>query len=181
MKKTLALFLAVILAFSVLAGCSGSGNNSGSTNSTSQSEDLKALIGKYPIVEPGSLTLKIWSTMGETIANDIKDFNDIVAFQEMEKRTGIHIDWTHAVAGQDDEAFNLMIATRDLPDLIRNNIGSQGKEAIKYVVDDVIINLTPYMEFAPNFKNIVYGNADLYRQLADDKGGIYFQLFSVKS
>ncbi len=174
MKKTLALFLAVILAFSVLAGCSGSGNNSGSTNSTSQGEDLKALIGKYPIVEPGSLTLKIWSTMGETIANDIKNFGDIVAFQEMEKRTGIKIDWTHAVAGQDDEAFNLMIATRDLPDLIRNNIGSQGKEAIKYVVDDVIINLTPYMEFAPNFKNIVYGNADLYRQISDDKGGIYF-------
>ena len=128
MKKTFALFLALVLAVSVVAGCSGRGNNSGKTNSTSQEEDLKALIGKYPIAEPGTLTLKIWSTMGDTIANDIKDFNDIVAFQEMETRTGIHIDWTHAVSGQDDEAFNLMIATRELPDLIRNNIGSQGKK-----------------------------------------------------
>ena len=194
-KKTLALVLALVLAFSVLTGCSGSGSNSGSANSGSANsgsansgsknsssaqnsekseDDLSDLIGKYPIVDPGTLTLKIWSTMGDTIANDIKDFNDIVAFQEMEKRTGIHVEWTHAVAGQDDEAFNLMIATRDLPDLIRNNIGSQGKEAIKYVVDDVIINLTPYMDYAPNFKEIIYSNTDLYRQISDDNGGIYF-------
>ncbi len=181
MKKAsiLSAVLATAMVFSVFTGCSTSTTSSQEETSQSESaetqQDLKAMIGQYPIAtaeEP--LTLKIWATMGDVIANDIKDFNDILAFQEMEKRTGVHIEWTHAVAGQDTEAFNLMLASRDLPDLIRNNIGTAGKEAIKYVQDDVIIDISPYMEYAPNFKKIIDDDAELYRQLSDDNGGIYF-------
>ena len=67
-----------------------------------------------------------------------------------------------------------MLASRDLPDLIRTNIGTAGKEAIKYVQDDVIIDISPYMEYAPNFKKIIDDDAELYRQLSDGNGGIYF-------
>ena len=175
-RSIIALLMVAILLIGMFSGCADGSADEESQGAESESEeDLEAMIGTYPIAdESNPLTLKIWSTMGDTIANDIKDFNDILAFQEMEERTGIHIEWEHAVSGQDTEAFNLMLATRDLPDLIRNNIGSEGKEAIKYVQDDVIIDLSPYMEYAPNFKGILDENPDLYKQLADDNGGIYF-------
>lgn len=174
-RSMIALLLTAFLLAGMMFGCADGPADAGSLGETEGEEELKAMIGTYPIAdEQNPLTLKIWSTMGDVIANDIKDFNDILAFQEMEERTGIHIEWEHAVSGQDTEAFNLMLATRDLPDLIRNNIGSAGKEAIKYVQDDVIIDLSPYMEYAPNFKGILDENADLYRQLADDNGGVYF-------
>ena len=178
-RAALSILLAGTMLAASIAGCSSSNSGSGSSSNSnvqpSQSQtDLKDKIGQYPIATPEEpLTLKIWSTMGDIIANDIKDFNDILAFQEMEKRTGVHIEWTHAVSGQDTESFNLMLASRDLPDLIRNNIGSAGKEAIKYVQEDVIIDFSPYLEYAPNFKKIVTEDADLYRQLSDDNGGIY--------
>lgn len=173
MKRIISLVLAALLIVAAV-GCSGNANSSTASNANSSaSNELDSMIGKYPIAN-GDLTFKIWATMGDVIANDIKDFNDIVAFQEMEKRTGIHIEWEHAVAGQDTEAFNLMIASRDFPDLIRNNIGSAGKEAIKYVQSDVIINLTPNMKYAPSFNSFLQTNQDLYLQLADDNGGVYF-------
>ena len=163
-RSIIALLMVAILLIGMFSGCADGSADGESQGAESESqEDLKAMIGNYPIAdESNPLTLKIWSTMGDTIANDIKDFNDILAFQEMEERTGIHIEWEHAVSGQDTEASNLMLASRDLPDLIRNNIGSEGKEAIKYVQDDVIIDISPYMEYAPNFKGILDENPDLY-------------------
>ena len=52
----------------------------------------------------------------------MQNYNDSDAYKWLEEQTGIHIEWIHPASGTSREAFNLLFASDDMPDLIYNSI-----------------------------------------------------------
>jgi putative aldouronate transport system substrate-binding protein len=105
-KKLVAfLFILGVIALS-LAACSNNANNNQQSESASTPESpaksaeaaSTAQTQGFPIVkEP--LNLTYWVTLHPNVAATLKNYNEIVAYKETEKRTGIHIDFQHPATG----------------------------------------------------------------------------------
>ena len=97
---------------------------------------------------PAELT--IWGT---NITGGIgADSNEAVwAWREIQERTGTNITWRHPTYG-DADAFTLMIATGDWPDLIQTNWNTVPGGAAIYHTDRVILRLN----------DLIYGHMPNY-------------------
>ena len=105
-------------------------------------------------------TLTWWG--GEIVG---KDYNTIMSTIEYEKKTGVHINWRLFSSSQNgNEALNLLIASRDLPDIIgvwftpeQVNMMAEGKIAIP--LDNYIWNTNSAYKIAfqeqPHFQPMV--------------------------
>lgn len=184
MKKVLASVLCAVMICSAAAGCSGAQaslsvsppaggsqaqNQSGEAAASGAPEELT-----LPIVEK-PLTLTVFAGMADRAAASLTNYNEMLAFQEMEKRTGIKIDFQHPPVGQTKEQFNLLLASGELPDLIYYTW------AVDYVggperalQDSVIINLNEVVQqYMPNFKQILDENEVVRKDSVTDSGNMY--------
>lgn len=124
----------------------------------------------FPLVEEQE-TLSAWLPFTD-IAGLISDVSQHLFFQEMEKRTGVHLDIVQVSTWVATEQFNLMVASESYYDLISSavNYYGSGEQAIQ---DDVLISLNPYMEdCAPNYTAIMNSDPAIYPQCVDDEGNI---------
>ncbi|WP_026486084.1 extracellular solute-binding protein [Caldanaerobius polysaccharolyticus] len=173
-KRALIIALCVIFTLSVFTACSSKQSSSGGKSSSAKSgESDKITEIKLPIVkEP--LTLTYWVPMDAKMSATMKDYNGIKAYQEIEKRTGIHIKFLHPPIGQESDQFNLMMASNDLPDIIYYNWGSVSGGPAKALNDGSIIKLNDLIEkYAPNLRKILQENPDIRKQVELDDGTIY--------
>lgn len=122
-------------------------------------------------------TLTYWVGMNSAIATKVQSFNDIEMYKEREKETGVHIEFIHPALGQESEQFNLMLASKKLPDIIEyswaNYVG--GPQAA--IDDGLIIALDDYIDKAPNFKARLEEKSelgDLYRKGSTTDDGHYY-------
>ncbi|WP_026486732.1 type 2 periplasmic-binding domain-containing protein [Caldanaerobius polysaccharolyticus] len=174
-KRALIIALCAIFTFSVLTACgskqSSSRGKSSSSSRGSQSDKITEI--KLPIVkEP--LTLTFWRAMDPKMAATMKDFGEIKAYQEIEKRTGIHIKFLHPPMGQESDQFNLMMASNDLPDIIYHSWWTAPGGPGKYLNDGSIIKLNDLIDkYAPNFKKLLEENPDIKKQAELDDGTIF--------
>ena len=105
-------------------------------------------------------TLTYWTTLdANTQAAGIATYNDMMMYQELEKRTGIHIDFIHPIQGSTgSEAFLTMLTGKQLPDLMEYNWASYNGGAQKAIDDGIIISLNDYLEdYAPNYNDYMNG------------------------
>jgi len=85
----------------------------------------------------------------------IASYDESAAWQEVERRLGITIDWMQPPAGQEVEQFNLMVASLDLPDII--GTGWAGDEmwvggGDRYIEEGVILRLNELVQqHAPDY------------------------------
>lgn len=158
-KKVIASMLAAALTVSAvgLTGCGGS--------KTAE-----------PAEQANSFTY--WVPMNSNIATRIQNYNEVAMYQQREKDSGIHIDFIHPALGQEAEQFNLMIASRDLPDMVEYNWVNYQGGVQKAIDDGVIIELNDYIdEYAPNFKKRVSDGSELsqiYDKGSKTDSGSYF-------
>jgi len=123
-------------------------------------------------VEPNALfpdNLRIWGTNIAAGGIGADSNMEVWAWQEISRLTGTEIEWTHPVYG-DGEAFTLMIATRDWPDIIQTNWHNVPGGPASYHLDRVIIRLNelietqmPHFEAALNatgFRHALYVGED---------------------
>ena len=100
-----------------------------------------------------------WCSMDGASSVSLESYADMLFYQELEKRTGVHIDFIHPVKGsKGSEAFVTMISSSDLPDMIEYtwSLYSGGPELA--IEDGVIIALNDYLEeYAPNYYNYMEG------------------------
>lgn len=161
-KSALALFLATTLCMGTFAGCSKS--QEGSKAVTEKSEDGI----KFPLKEPVKLTY--WHEFSSTV---LKSMSDSELYKELEKRTGIKIEFIHPPEGQGKEQLNLIIASRELPDIIEGGLGQYSGGAAKAFEDGVIVDLKDLQEkYAPNLTAIYNAYPDLLVDLQTEKGNI---------
>jgi len=126
-------------------------------------------------------TLTFWTSLASDFASVMSDLDGNLFMQELQARTGVDLVFQHPAVGQEKEQFNLMIASRELPDIIEYNwSGYQG--GIQKAIDDgIILPLNDLIaEHAPNYTKFLEENPDLARQMKTDSGIIpVFAAYSV--
>jgi len=125
-----------------------------------------------PIVsEP--VEIELWRSFSSTVITTLEDSE---VWQEMERRTGVRVNWFHPPVGQASENFSLRIAADDLPHAFVNPPAFPGGPAAA-VEEGIYIELTPYYEagWLPNFAWLRANHpdaAEISRGTTDDLGRI---------
>lgn len=98
-----------------------------------------------PITEE-PVTLTVFAGLDSNLTGLVNDYNDNEFFQELERRTGVHLEFIIPASGNEQEAYNLMIASGELADIITHN-GYSYPEGWDAAVDDgYYLDLTPYLD-----------------------------------
>lgn len=169
MKKArlvLTFLISLLLISSSFAGCGKNtvkqegGADSGNQNSTTAPKK--------------NITLKYWVPMHVDAATNMKNYGESEMYKELEKRTGVNIEFIHPAQGQAQEQFNLMIASKDLPDIISQYANTYPGGVDKAIDDGIYLKLNDLVEKnAPNYKKLRENNKELARQTITDAGNIW--------
>ncbi len=171
-KQTLALITAALMLAGMVSGCGNSdttgGNSSSGATEPSKSDSASTnesdTENNIPAAEAGAVslplteepvTLTMWCPMNADLSNVVDSLADNLCFIELEKRTGVHIEFSLPAVGQEATNYNLMIASGDLCDIIYNSTGTyyypDGLDAA--VNDGYFLDLTDLIEqYAPNYQ-----------------------------
>lgn len=127
--------------------------------------------------EPGkgekkNISIKYWVPF--TPNQLIKSLNESEMYKELEKRTGVHVDFIHPAEGQELEQFNILVNSKELPDVIQTYAGEYKGGIDKAIEDGVYLRLNELIDkYAPNYKKLLENDPELARQVTTDKGNIY--------
>lgn len=128
---------------------------------------------QLPIVQR-PLQLTYFVGLNPNVMVSWTDYSQMTCYKELEKRTNIRIKFLHPPVGQENEQFNLMVASGDYPDIIEGDWLSYPGGPEKAIQDRVIIPLNDLIEkHAPNLKRILDSNPEARRQVMTDDGRIY--------
>ena len=106
-KRIIPAAVAVSLVVGSLAGCG---------NKTTQSEQ-----GNH---------LTYWKPFYAHYTQLVSNYGETPFYQEVQKRTNTELEFIHPAPGQEAEAFNLLMVSRDLPDI------SFGQRMLSRFLDD---------------------------------------------
>lgn len=177
-KKGTVWLLVVIMTATLIAGCSGN-NNAGNGDNAPQStntgknnveNEQEGSGGEFPA------SFSYWVELDGDSAVTMTNFNENAAYKELEKITGTKVDFKHPSGGgtQIQEQFNLMIASRNLPDVIQTNWLNVPRGPQNAIDGGTIIRLNDLIEsHAPNLKKYLDENPDIASMIKTDKGDIY--------
>ena len=126
-------------------------------------------------------TLTYWTSLSSTDASVMSSLDDNLYMQELQARTGVDLVFQHPAVGQEKEQFNLMIASRELPDIIEYNWSGYAGGIQKAIDDGIILPLNDLIaEHAPNYAKMLEENPELARQMKTDDGTIpVFAAYSI--
>lgn len=163
MKKRLAFLLAGIMLIGCISGCK---KDETVTNNTEGLERVDATV--LPITEE-DITLTIWCQNHSSRV--LSNYGEMEAWKEIQRRTGIKVEFIHPT-GAVAEQFNVMVASRDYPDIIyyhwSDSLG-------KYVDDGVALKLNDYIDtIMPNIRNLMESNPSVNKQIRLVDGTIAF-------
>lgn len=184
-KKWIATVIAACLALSAFAGCGD--KNGGSNESISNNEsdgkkqennsDAPGNAGSaegfeftgYPVDTEMSLNMWASQLVPSSLVSGWKESPFHTGLAEM---TGIQMDWTFPTAGTDaNQAFNLMLADKTLPDLIWHGLIN---DAESYIKDGVLRDLTDLLpKYAPNYWKFLQENPYYDKAMKTDSGQYY--------
>ena len=119
--------------------------------------------------------LTVWEGLWANAAVSVTTLADTPLYKEAMRRTNINVTWIHPPQGQENENFNLMIASNELPDIMYRNwtTGYPGG-AEKAIADGVIIKLNEQIENdAPNLWSLFQKNPDWLTAAKTDEGTLY--------
>jgi len=144
-------------------------NSNGSTTTTKTEEKGETT---YPI--SGGAKLKYWLPLAANTSANYKNLAETEFAKELQKRTGVEIEFIHPAAGTENEQFNLMIASGNLPDIIWYNWTSYPGGPDKAISDGVIAKLNDLqLENAPNMSKYLQDHAEIDRMIKTDNGSYY--------
>lgn len=171
-KKWLALGLAVAMAASLLAGCSGK----------------KGEEGEGATSEAQKFTWWIFQT--DSVGIYYEDFKDTAAVQYInaqywdtenggigtaENGTKLEFNYIVPIAGSEKDNFNTMISTGEYPELIDLTVASESPQTM--VRDGILMDITEYVEqYMPNYLAILDANPELKPlvQVQGEDGSIHY-------
>ncbi len=180
MKKIFRMLSLLMIAVLVFTGCAiipeskQTQEPQDSNQTTVGQEKPEELV--LPISATG-LKLTVFSALPSGTAAVVSDYSQVKCFVEMEKRTGVKLEFIHPPqgAGQENEKFNLMMASNDLPDLIYTGWASKAGGPQKFAKEGQIISLNQYVsKYAPNFSKLLESNSEYKKQVMDDNGDMYY-------
>jgi len=157
MKKIIAMILAVVLCLGIFAGCGD----------------------KETVQTSNSFTY--WVSLPSATSQTLTSFNELLMYQEIEKATGIKVEFVHPAAGSTGtEAFQILLSSGDYPDMMEYNWKAYTGGPDQAISDGVIISLNDYLkDYAPNYYDYMEGekgaaNGYLYKAQSISNGGNYY-------
>ena len=137
-------------------------------------ENIEELIAGRPSVAlplSEGAEISFW-TGSPSMDATISGWNDSTANQEMEKRTGVHVNFIEVAPPTQSEAINLMFASGDFPDVI--NYALTGIYTVPYMIEnEIIVDLQDMMEeYAPSYSALMEADPALYLTTVSDGGEI---------
>ena len=134
---------------------------------------LDRLMAAYPALAQ-SMNFTYWVDLGTNAGATMTTFNEMLAYQELERITGVRIEFQHPPMGQAPEQFNLLIASGMYPDIIEHNWLTASGGPARYLSDGVILRLNEEIEaHAPNLKRVLDEHPDWRKEVITDEGDLY--------
>lgn len=165
MKKILCTLLSAAIAAALVCGC-------GKKTANSDMELTNNLGTEYPLKTEE--TLSVWCFFPNDAMDGAKTLNDLPLGQNLEKLSGVHIDYTHPPTGGESESFNLLLASGELPDIIMYNWPIFPGGADKAINDGYIMQLNDIVdEYCPDFKKAL-NEYDARKFFSTDEGKLYY-------
>src|SRR5699024_199237 len=175
--KALSTLFILLIASIIFVGCSNdateetTGNgDEGNGNGANENEEASSGEVGYPE------SLSYWIALDANVAATSKNLNEVGVYQEIEKITGTKVDFKHpsGEGEQVTEQFNLMLNSKDLPDVIETNWLTVPKGPDNAINTGTIIRLNELIEeHAPNFNQYLNDNPDIKKMITTDEGNIY--------
>lgn len=160
-KALLSMVVTVILALSVV-GCQSDKTSGPKEKDTDKDKGQEEKLS----------TFSIWTWLGAVEVWGGKSYDEVQAYQEMEKRTGVDVEYVHPT-GDAVEAFNLMMTSGEMEDAIWYRWNPE--RAVQYYDAGRIIDIYPLLkDNAPNLYKLIEGNKELKKQLVDPEGRMFY-------
>jgi len=183
MKKLLSTFLFAALLLS-LSACGGSSGDSGKQAGS----DVDTLVSDYgyqwtdpsaPILDEkgaSEISFNIYSSKNASAL----DYNDMKIMQDLYESTNVNVSWENVSESVYGQQKNLILGNADnRPDAIYH-AGMSAGEIIKYAQRKVLLPISDYLEYMPNFAKILEERPDIKYQLTNVSDGKIYSLPRVE-
>lgn len=152
--------------FIIILGCS-----SGSTHKLQNNISIEESNG-YPIKT--DVILKYWMILHNNVSQVTDNFGNLPIAKELEKRTGVRVKYIHPPKGQEKEAFTIMAASGEMPDIIEYNWLMYPGGPNNAIENGTILKLdTLIKDYAPNLYHYLNTHADINKMVKTDDGHYY--------
>ena len=103
------------------------------------------------------------------------DPDEMVFFKNLEKLTGVHINWEKIQQAEYDEKKNLLLAAnKDLPDGFFGKFSLSSSDLVVYGSQGILIPLNDLIDqYAPNIKALLERRPDIKSMITAPDGNIY--------
>nr|WP_261800331.1 extracellular solute-binding protein [Paenibacillus sp. PAMC21692] len=170
-KSKLNGFIASALLATLLTGCaSGNGNNA--APEASAEPGASAASDSAQVAYPSQLTY--WVALNPNVSATMKNAGEIALYQEIEKATGTKVTFQHPPQGQEIDAFNLMVSSGNVPDIIQHTWSGVAGGSDRAIADGTILRLNELIDaHAPNLTKLLNDNPEYRKLITTDDGNIY--------
>lgn len=131
------------------------------------------ILDEYPL--EGAPKITYWVKILPEVARKVKSMNETRNSWYLTQNTGIEIEWIHPAQGQEQEAFNLLLAGGELPDIIEApwlQYYPAGPDAA--VSAGIIYRLNDVMDaWAPDYKQKLEMFPSIAKKTRTDSGTIW--------
>ena len=201
MRKPLRLFaILVIIPILLLAACSGgqtggaqttaaaaqttagqAATQAATTQATTAAQQTEAqkesapTPGNPPLpLVDGPFTISIWAPNSANAQKTMSNFAESDYYIELERRTGISVQFTHPALGEENQSFNLLISSGDYPDIVEMAPGYTYPGGYdKSIEDGVFLKLNDLVaHYAPNYDKLLNSKAQVKKEGTTDAGNI---------
>lgn len=168
------LALCAVMTVSVLCGCAQHSAPVSGQEMPAQPANSASAAQTEQQTAQNRTTLRIFSELNSKTANTCTSYDEVLGMQVLEEATGVDILWEHPPIGQEQEQFNLMVASQSLPDMIYWNwMSSYAGGPEKAILDNVIVKLNDYLPQTPNIAALYEQYPELKKQAMTDEGTLY--------
>ena len=183
MKK----YIALLLIFATLLSLTACGSDA-KTDDKKAASSVDSLVADYgfqwtdpnaPILnDKGAeeLSFRIYSSKNASAL----DYNDMKIMQDLFTATNVTVNWENVSESVYAQQKNLIFGNTDnRPDAIYH-AGMSAGEIIKYAKRNVLVPISDYLEYMPNFSKILEERPDIKAQLVNSEDGKIYSLPRVE-
>ena len=178
-KKILSivLILALVLVSTVLlSGCKTDTKDAEVTESSVKATEKPVETEEPKEEEKQKEPITIWTHLPDKLPATVTSLNDTPFYEIYSSAVGIEFKYLHPPIGTENEQFNLLVASNDLPDIMFINwVAAYKGGPAKAIEENIIIRLNDYIDGgqAPNLSAFLSGDQEADRMVKTDAGDYY--------